>query len=542
VTAIRGHSGLPSADERRADLAYTEGQWGPRPGGESSTPLRRSPGCLTIILTLFGPIMVIGILSQPGGAAFLGLVLLVGGITYLGVRCSRRWARRRGQRVIRRGQVDALLAASNRPVEILRDVTSGASGGVFLGLTSVYRAWVTADPQHAVMVLGPPRSGKTSAVVVPAILTAAGAVVSTSTKIDVFHATAAYRSMWGRIWLFDPSGEEELPQGVHQLRWSPVSGGSWDDSLTMARAMVDAAQLRASGDSDYWNERAGALLASLLRAAAVSGRDVQDVLSWVLRHELDQPIAALELRGEELAVDVLEGIARTGERTAGGIFSTASSVLSAYNSASALKSCERPNFDPAAFVSSTAYERARKRSASSADPPLLWALDEVANIAPLSSLPALVSEGGGQGLQVLVCLQDLSQARARWGAAADGFLSLFGTKVVFAGIGDLQTLHALSAFVGTWDRPYTSVSTSSSRHRRWRSPVLVGGSHTHSVAQTISYQRETILSEGDIANLPPGHALMLQTRRWQLLRTEPYFSSPCWQNVLSHAPRQILGR
>jgi type IV secretion system protein VirD4 len=44
---------------------------------------------------------------------------------------------------------------------------------------------------------------------------------------------------------------------------------------------------------------------------------------------------------------------------------------------------------------------------------MLSALDEVANIAPIHDLPALVSQAGGQGLQVMVGLQDLSQARER---------------------------------------------------------------------------------------------------------------------------------
>jgi type IV secretion system protein VirD4 len=46
---------------------------------------------------------------------------------------------------------------------------------------------------------------------------------------------------------------------------------------------------------------------------------------------------------------------------------------------------------------------------------MLWALDEVANIAPIHDLPALVSQAGGQRPQVMVGLQDLSQARSRWG-------------------------------------------------------------------------------------------------------------------------------
>ena len=219
-----------------------------------------------------------------------------------------------------------------------------AQGGIFVGLAPTSRDWVLADPEQAVMVLGPPRSGKTSAVVIPALLSAAGAAVSTSTKLDVFNATAPCRSMWGRIWLFDPSGQDQPPPGVLPLRWSPVDArGSWDDVLSVARVMVDAATVGRGGDSEYWNERAGALLASLLRAAAVSGRGIEDVRGWVLRQELDLPSAALEMRDEPLAADILEGIARTSERTASGIFSTASSVLSAYNSAAALRNCVRPN-------------------------------------------------------------------------------------------------------------------------------------------------------------------------------------------------------
>ena len=70
----------------------------------------------------------------------------------------------------------------------------------------------------------------------------------------------------------------------------------------------------------------------------------------------------------------------------------------------------------------------------------------------------MVSEGGGQGLLTLACLQDLSQARGRWGSAADGFLSLFGTTVVLPGIGDVRTLEALSALAGEEEVRTRSVS------------------------------------------------------------------------------------
>ena len=93
-------------------------------------------------------------------------------------------------------------------------------------------------------------------------------------------------------------------------------------------------------------------------------------------------------------------------------------------------------------ISNAAYRLARQGGGygQQVRPTLLWALDETANIAPIKTLPGLVSEAGGQGLQVMACFQDLSQAAVRGGKAADGFLTLFGTKVVFPGIGEPSPL------------------------------------------------------------------------------------------------------
>ncbi len=114
-------------------------------------------------------------------------------------------------------------------------------------------------------------------------------------------------------------------------------------------------------------------------------------------------------------------------------------------------------------IRSAAYARsgtpAPDRSAPTRRPaPVVLALDEVANIAPIPDLPSMVSEGAGQGLLTLACLQDLSQARARWGGAAEGFFSLFGTTVVLPGIGDVRTLEALSALAGEEEVRTRSVS------------------------------------------------------------------------------------
>jgi type IV secretion system protein VirD4 len=359
--------------------------------------------------------------------------------------------------------------------------------GIYLGTGGGQLSF--AAPQQAVLVLGPPRSGKTSTLVVPNVLAAPGAVLATSTKPDVMEATVQRRANVGRCWLLDPTGTVAAPPGVTPIRWSPVEAcQSWDESLVTVRAMVGAARpATRSGEGAHWTERAEALLAPLLHAAAVGGHDMQIVVRWTLRQDLATPQAELTAQGATMAADVLAGLAATDARELSGIWSTAAGVLAAYRSEAALATSRSPNFDPRAMAegADTVYVCAPARHQALVAPivvafveqlragayalsasgarfqPLVLALDELANVAPLPDLPSLVSEGGGQGVLTLACLQDLSQARQRWGPAAEGFLSLFGTKVVLGGIADLSTLELVSRLGGEIDVPSRSVTRGS---------------------------------------------------------------------------------
>ncbi len=332
-------------------------------------------------------------------------------------------------------------------------------------------------PEQALLVIGPPRSKKTSAVVVPNLWGAPAAAVSTSTKPDVLAATLACRRELGTCWVFDPTGSTALPEGAVELRWSPLVGSAqWDGAVAMARALVRAARPHAGAhpEAQHWVDRAEALLAPLLHAAAASGRSIAEVCRWTLSHDVREPEALLRQMGAPLATVSLSSVWRTEERERSGIFSTAASLLSVYRSTVALEPAKAPNFDPERFAASrdTLYICApgsaqdqlaplvvalleqvkeacylrRRRHPDSA--PTLFLLDEVANIAPLPGLARLVSEGASQGVVTLACLQDLSQARARWGAEAEGFFSLFGAKLIFPGVADGRTLELVSALAG----------------------------------------------------------------------------------------------
>src|SRR5437660_1757089 len=164
---------------------------------------------------------------------------------------------------------------------------------IYLGAGA--RGWALAAMGSGVLVLGPPRSGKTTAIVVPAILAANGAVVSTSTKLDVLRTTAPARRRLGTCWLFDPSGQVEVPPWLEPLHWSPVEGSlRWDGALVMARAMMGATRPAGGmADASHWAERAETLLAPLLHAAALGGHAMEFVFRAVHRAELDGAAALL---------------------------------------------------------------------------------------------------------------------------------------------------------------------------------------------------------------------------------------------------------
>jgi type IV secretion system protein VirD4 len=446
------------------------------------------------------------------------------------------------------------LADAEHPGEAVREHVQRLGGGAFLGFAPG-GGWVTADPEHAVMVLGPPRSGKTSSIVIPAMLGAPGAAVSTATKRDVLDATWRSRSEIGQVWLFDPTGDEgQLPREVRRLCWSPISAAStWDAALLTSRAMAACTSPGAGTTNEqHWRERSTALLAPLLFAANLAQRPIADVLRWVLRQDLGPAGLTLEDHDAQVANDVLVGIAKTDGRERSSIFSATAGVLAAYNADATRRAASVTNFDPARFVATrdTVYvtapahkqalsaplvvglleqvrHAAYERAASDLGAAVFLCLDEVANIAPIHDLPALVSEAGGQGLHVMACMQDLSQARARWGeAAADGFLSLFQTKLVLSGIADSRTLEAISLALGEYDRRLVSYTVGRIHSEKLLPPA---GSRSESV--TYQTQRQRTLAPGDIARLPDGNGLLIRGTDWGLLRLAPWHRTQPWTAI-----------
>ncbi len=448
------------------------------------------------------------------------------------------------------------MPTTRAAIAALHAAARTAGSAIYLGKGD--GGWAWAAPERPTLVLGPTRSGKTSCVIVPNVLAAPGAVVSTSTKPDVMLSTAAARAASGWTLLYDPTGEIEPAAGVAPVGWSPVNACvEWDGALATANAMMRSAQQGRA--ADHWTERATALLAPLMHAASLTHEPMSTVLSWVDRHLGED---ALDRLGEHCgeshpAVDVLSGILSTDPREQSGIWSTASGALAAYRFTSTIASTRPPFLDVAGFlqgantlyicapsrlqelyaplvvgllteIRDATYRRAREQRREA---PVLLALDEVANIAPLPDLPSIVTEGAGQGLLTLACLQDLSQARARWGRDAEGFLSIFGCTLVFGGIADMPTLEALSQLAGDEEIPTRTVGTS----RGW------DGRQQPSLSVSTTFRRR--LPVDVVGRGLPGCALSLDAaNRLGWVTLTPSYSSPPWDGLIGRVrDRRSMG-
>lgn len=284
------------------------------------------------------------------------------------VPSSHRWLNHAGQpeRVALGQQQDWLIAQNlSRELDPYPSLLSISAGHQNLHHKMVMGTdgrgnFIYTDERRNLLMLGPARSDKTAGVLVPLILTAPGPVVSTSTKDHVLRATGLARARLGTVWHYGLDGSPP-PPGTKPLRWSPIPPSrDWARAQELAKAIIDSSHMSSErgGTTDsgaFFANRAMAFIATILQAAALSGRPRQ----WVLRATAGNEKIIKEAVGvlkdaldpdAALAADSLQSIRHQDSRTKSAIYATAEVALSAYRLPGALRTTEDPNFDPAEFV------------------------------------------------------------------------------------------------------------------------------------------------------------------------------------------------
>ena len=342
------------------------------------------------------------------------------------------------------------------------------------------------SPESHLLVLGPPRCGKTKNVVIPNVIASQCATIVTSTKPDIFTATASVRKAHGQVWVFDPFGTVSQSlldsQGAKKLNYSPLQDVTdFRNCILLARSMVRSASQMSAERGSFWQERAEATLAPVFLAAKIAGWTMDNVMELIESKEVEPAYAHLVGSGQVEAARTLSSVIASAEKERSGILSNAAGILGAYRTPQVIEQSKSPNFSADLFVGGkdtlyviapasdqevlaplivgllwsikdSAYKNATKQTLDSGYlspvPQVKFILDEMANVAPIHDLTSLLSEGASQGVLVLGVLQDLSQARARWPGASDGMITLFGNAMLFPGVSDLRTLDDFSKLSG----------------------------------------------------------------------------------------------
>jgi type IV secretion system protein VirD4 len=470
----------------------------------------------------------------------LAVMALLAAAALLIARAGRRPTRTRAARFASRGDLSALRVRRPEP------------GRVTLGVH--HRAMIACEPRASVMIVGPSQSGKTTGIVVPAVLEWDGPALSTSIKSDVVHDTHRAREARGEVAVFDPTGSTALPH----TPWSPLAAASsWEGARRTAARLLGIGENGGarSADESFWRPAGARFLAPLLLAAAHGDLTMSEVLSWIATVNEDEPTHLLQVcrtPGVAPALEALKSVWEAEDRFRSSLLQTVSTALDPWQEPAIAEATmgdsqisagwllRGPNtlylISPAddqrrlrglfaalvADITAGAFELSARRGRP-IEPALLLALDEAANIVPLPNLDEIASTGPGQGVQLLTVLQNMSQAADRWGRdRAETILANHRARLFCSGIGDQATLDHLRHTLGEEEI---------ARFSTHRSGALQPGSRTTSSDfRSLAPAHRVRQSDADVALLVYGRL----APAW--LRLRLWYSTPTLRALVFDQP------
>lgn len=388
-------------------------------------------------------------------------------------------------------------------------------------------------PTDNLYVVGPPRSGKTSQVILPVVRQWPGPVVATSTRRDVTRSLIGEGRDVKLIYVGLGNIDSTLADKL--VTWD-VLAGCGDPSVAVRRAktLVEATASGESTGSSYWNTSATALLANLFIVAALLQLDIKSVQRW-LQTGMPNVSGYVDAFPELAKVDAfLASYNQQSATAAAAAASTKSVAENALSWVNVMPNQPASGLDINAFVQSRAVLSLVYESGDAALAPyfscliaeiylsaiahagqigdklrnhLLLALDELANLAPIADLPSWLSQSAGWGIQIMSIFQSTAQAEGRFGQAGAAALRDSSTLMLFLrGVNDLPTLQYLSQLAGRKNKYVTQTAYASYRRQSQTQKTQVAA-----------------LSLDDLVALPAGRAIWVEGGRKVELIKLKYF-------------------
>lgn len=387
--------------------------------------------------------------------------------------------------------------------------------GVPLCKVGALRVWTSL--RNVISVFGGPGTGKTGWLG-GRIIDAPGAVISTSTRLDLYHLTAPLRRTGDRpVYVFNPGGLGGIPSTV---TFNPLHG--CEDALTAVNRATDLIPDTGGGEGERWDAKARRNLAVLLHAAAVSSRPCADVARWVANIEgsKNEILPALRRSPEPSFLTAAEQLIGLNDKTLTSITEAIAPAFSWLIDPSAVAAASGANHLDVetllrqrgtvyllgreeghtapllaaltGHIARTARKLAAPLPGGRLDPHLTVALDEAARIAPVPA-DDWTGDMGGSGVQLILAFQSRADMIERWGkTGAARILNNSGAILVFGGTNDGDDLEAWSDRTGHRDEA-----------------AHTPGRKNRGDAAKTAPRRVPVLSAGQIANLPARRVLVI---------------------------------
>ncbi len=528
-------------------LVLWAGAWLATAGSEEKTP---SPATLVFR-------MIAGSYTWPGTTATLICVGLGIGITVIGTVVSMKVSSIRAGQVKVDRALPYLASARDLAPATERGVAKTATQlglegisppGVLIGHTvkgdqSLWGSW---EDMH--LDIWGPRTGKTACRTIPNIVAAPGAVVVTSNKRDVVDATRDIREDTGNIWIFDPQNQAG---GKPTWYWDPLDYVNGNIVLAVKLAKrISSVNRPAHARSDaYFEPAAEDLIANLLLAASLDARPITDVYRWLTRPDDNVPELILRRHGRNMSADAVDAVAPAPDRQRAGVYGTALQIMGFLIApgitewVSPGSNPNRPRFDYKKFVADgtdtlyllseetnrmaaplvlafttavaeEAENQGRDGPGGRLPIPMLFVLDEAANVCPWTAMPDKYTHFGSRGIIMMTILQSWAQGVAVWGDT--GMAKMWGSanvRVYGGGVLDTKFLGDLSSSSGIFE-PHTS-SYSRKNTDLWERSI------------STSSRTEPVLDVPDLASMPRGRAFVqFSGSPPALVRTVPWWEGP----------------
>jgi type IV secretory pathway TraG/TraD family ATPase VirD4 len=434
--------------------------------------------------------------------------------------------------------------------------------GVLIGQTLLRRVPLRLSWEDVMGAIAGPRVGKTTCLVIPAIVGYRGPVKTSSNKPDVHDATRLIRDGMGRCWLCDPQHlvdpqvllVDQSTAGARTVApwwWNPLADvTSMSTARELVQILIDASTGPDARPDAYFHPTGKTLLINYVFAAALGGASLLDVAQWLRNTDDRTPIRTLTERHYSAAAGEILSVLAKPDKQRDGVLGTAQSwlaVLSDPNYAAWITpptGWGLPEFSPAQFVRSasdtmyllsqegpasaafitTALNAAINRAAeayAAAQPkrrlanPVLSVLDEAANTVRDTTLPDKFSHYGAKGLPHLVILQSWSQGEEIWTRRGMNKLwSAANIKFYAGGVAETEFLRMMSDLLGVRDERYW-LSSSSRDHR---------GGHSSSAGEQV--RQVPIMDVAKLAALPRGRAVLFSSGNTPaLVRPMPWMAT-----------------